>query len=724
MDSPFLKIKTQWLAKMKAAREQKKEFTRDGEEAMKFFRGPYDFLYGLKEGVPQSGDFLFVGESSGAPRPSVAMTINKVAEAVQIFGPVLYHRNPVRKVTPRELPMIPIQSLGDPNDPNVQQQFQQMAQSIQSERLHDKTRAALLQWYQDYTPLATDLKTESRQSIDEALIKGMGLLWPELWKPAATDMRIVASVHDSVDHLLIDCDMESRKNAKWTARVCTIPVWEFEAKYNLPPGTIKGSSESYSNKEFLEGEGGYGELARREGRTNNLISYYEVYSKMGMGPLMQGCDWDNDSKAIDKYGQFCYLVVCKELEYPANCPPSIWGNDQAMHQAVQWPTPYWADDQWPFAELVFHDVPNQVWPMSHFKPAIGELKFLNWAYSFLASRMKKSARDLIVAQKSIGEDFKRAILSGEDMELVQIDKVHGTIKEVVEVLKFPEVNGDMFKTIELVTNLFEQRTGLSELMYGESAHAYRSAEEANVKQSQLHIRPDDMVNKCEDWMTQIARLEALNARWQLEPQRDIQPLMGQIGAQWWSMFITPSDPTEILHQLEYRIEANSARKPNRDKDVADTNQAMQQLFPSLMQLATQHGQVGPVNALITVWAQANEWDASAFVIPEPPPPPPPPPDRPKIAIACDFATLVPELQNDIMQMAGVLPPPPPPPPPPQPGMPPTPPPAPPMPLTAAKPAPIKQPEPLLKAAPILPHQFIPGLPHPDHGKPKPPLRAT
>lgn len=715
MESPFLKIKTQWLAKMKAAKEQKKEFSKDGEECMKFFCGPYDFMYGLKEGVPQTGDFMFVGEANGNPRPSICMTLNKVAEAVQIFGPVLYHRNPVRTVTPRDLPMIPIQSLGDENDPNVQQMFQQMAQQVQGQRSHDKTRAALLQWYQDYTPNATDLKTESRNAIDEALIKGMGVMWPRLWQPAASQMRIVCTEFDSVDNLLIDCDLELRKNAKWIAKICTIPVWEFEAKYNLPPGTVKGSAESHSNKEFVDGEGGEGELARREGKTNDLITYYEVYSKMGMGPLMSGCEWDNDSKSLDKYGQYCYLVICKQLEYPANMPPSIWGDDQAMAQAAQWPTPYWADDTWPFAELVFHEVPKKVWPMSHFKPAMGELKFMNWAYSFLATRIKKSSRDIIVAQKSLGEEIKRVLLGGEDLELVQIEKSHGTIKEIVDILKFPEVNGDFFKAIEMVTHLFEQRTGLSELMYGETAHAYRSAEEANVKQSQLHIRPDDMVNKTEDWMSQIARLEALAARWQLDPKRDIEPLMGPIGAQWWGQFIAPSDPTEILHSLEYRIEANSARKPNRDKQVADANQAMQTLLPILAPLATEHGAVGPANALITVWAQANEWDASAFMIQPPPPPPPPPPDKPKISIACDFATLVPQLQNDIMVMAGVLPPPPEQ----QPGQPPPfIPPA--TPLTIAKPAPISAPQPILKAAPIQPHQFLPGILHPDHGKPVPP----
>ncbi len=495
----------------------------------------------------------------------------------------------------------------------------------------DKARATLLKWYQDYTPTATDLKTDSREAIDECLIKGMGVLWPQLYTPPGGQMRLVASCYDSVDNLLIDGDMESRRHAKWIAKICRIPVWEFEAKYGIPTGTIKqGSDESFSTRDTIDDLGGAAETARRQGRTNDLITYYEVYSKMGMGPLMSGADFTNDSKELDRYGQFCYLVICKELAYPANIPPQIWGNDQAISQAVQWPCPEWSDDCWPFAELVFHDVPKQTWPMNHFKPAMGELKFLNWSYSFLASRMKKSARDLLVVAKSANEDMRRALLSGEDFELIQIEKSHGkSIKEIVEVLQFPEINGDMFKVIEAVTHLFEQRTGLNELAYGETSHQYRSAEEAKVKQNQLSVRPDDMRNKVEDWMTQVSRMEALAARWLLEPQRDILPIGGPLYAQWWAQYVTPADPSEVLHQIEYRVEAGSTRKPNKDKETQDANDAMQSLFQPMFQVGMQMSHLNPdalrpVNALVVMWAKAHDLDPQPFLIPPPPPPPPPP----------------------------------------------------------------------------------------------------
>ena len=121
-------------------------------------------------------------------------------------------------------------------------------------------------------------------------------------------------------------------------------------------------------------------------------------------------------------------------------------------------------------------------------------------------------------------------------------------------------------------------------------------------------------------MTEVARAEALAARWHLQPQ-DLLPVMGQVGAMFWQRLVMPADPSELLHQLEYRIEAGSIRKPNREKEIDDANTANQFLFGPLFQLGMQTGQVGPVNALITRWTTANEIDPQPFLIQPPPPPP-------------------------------------------------------------------------------------------------------
>jgi hypothetical protein len=633
---PLRPVCNEWIAKLHLAHEHKqKQFQDEADEAMNFFNGPYDWLYGNKNPRAASG-FAYGGDSGDQPRPTFAMTVNKVAELVQLFGPALYHRNPVRKVNPRKPPLLPIETFGDPNDPQVQQMYLQMGQAVKQERTQDASRAALLEAYLNYTPAALDLKTESRWAIDEAVIKGMGLLWTELYTPAgAGGAKMVGSFFDTVDNLLIDPDMETLRESQWVARRCIHPYWKVERDFQLPEGTLKkwASLESYNNQSVISAQQD-GDYRRKQGLTSDLIVYWKIYSKMGLGGRLQGMR-DDLRPALDKYGDFIYLVVCDNCPFPINCPQELveaaFGEDemqagaaqQQMAQSLQWPTPYWADDSWPFTPISFHDVPRRVWPMSHIGPAMGELKFLNWAWSFLAGKVRTACRDFIAISKSAGEELKDRIKTGPDYTIIEVEAIHESIDKVVKFLQHPEFNPEIYKIIQGVTDNFEKRTGLTELMYGLSATQMRSAQEASVKGEQLTIRPDDMANKVEDAMSLLSRQEALCARWHLQGS-DVQAPLGPMGAQWWQQLVVPSDPSEILHQLEYRIEAGSAKKPNRSLDQANMQQAMQTLFTPLWQFALQSGQVTQVNALLTAWAKSIDLDATAFILPQPPPPQPAP----------------------------------------------------------------------------------------------------
>jgi hypothetical protein len=622
VDHPLRPITTGWIAKIKLALDYKRErFGIDADEAMRFYNGPYNFMYGMKYRTDSPG-FAYSGDAD-TPSPQFQMTVNKVAEMVQLFGPVLYHKNPNRQVSPRKEPMVPPEILGDPNDPNVQQMFGPMIQQLQSQRAVDAARASLLEAYLNYTPTALNLKDESRWAIDEALIKGCGLLWTELYTPVGGTAKLVGSFYDSVDNLVIDCDMESIKDAKWIAKRCVKPVWEVEEIYGLERGSLKGNLESYNAQAETNADPN-GMYKRAMGRSNDLLEYWEVYSKMGMGARLTGVD-PALRDTLDAYGNYCYLVVCDSIPYPLNVPPQVIdaADDQQVFLRVQWPTPFWADDSWPFSPLVFHQVPRQVWPMSHLKPAMGELKFINWAYSFIATKIKTACRDLIVCQKSLGEEIKNAILHGTDYELIELEAAHGTISEVVQFLSHPSFQGDIWKVIQAVEMNFEKRVGLTELMYGMSASSLRSATEAQVKNEQLQVRPGDMANKVEDWMTEVSRKEALAARWHLQAQQDIQPVLGPMAAWFWQQIMTTADPNEVIHQLEYRIEAGSIRKPNRDRDVQNMKDALQNLFQPLFQYAMTAGNVGPVNALLTGWAKSLDFDAKDFLLQPPPPPMPP-----------------------------------------------------------------------------------------------------
>lgn len=619
--NPFQSITKHWIAKIEKALEAKKDFQAQADLCMKFFDGPYDFLWDSR--TYKDGPMKFGGGEREFPIPTFQMNINKVAEGVQLFGPVLYHKNPNRKVNPRLEPLLPADVIGDPMDPAVQMQAQAMAQFVQQGRQIDKSRAILLEAYANWTPEATGLKAQCRMAIDESIITGMGLLHHKVYQPPGAAWKTIGSFYEPVKNLVFDPDMESFEDANWIAIRCVHPVWQVEEEYRVPPGKLKGSMESSGRQVEME-IAGDSNMKRAKGESNDLVVYWKIYSKMGMGNRLKGVDKGPDTQALDVFGRYCYLAVTSELDYPLNIPEEVWQDQEAIFQAVQWETPFWADDGWPVEPLVFHWVPSKAWPMSHFKPAMGELMFLNWAYSFVASKMATASKDIIAYQQAAGEELTRVLKSHQDYELLPISSKLGKISDVVAFIQHPPFQADFWPVVKEVMTLFEQRTGLNELMFGMSATQDRSATISQIKGEQIKIRPDDMANKVEDWMTNVGRREALMARYHLDPQMDVAPVLGKTAAYFWTQYVASADISEIVHSLQYRVEAGSIRKPNRDKEAADATAAMQQLLPIYVQYAQVTGNYNPVNALTRRWADSQQMEnVDDLMLPPLPPPPAP-----------------------------------------------------------------------------------------------------
>lgn len=623
-----------WVSKTKLAWEhKKKEFSDDAAECAQFFDGPYTFLFGPQRGADSTAlEF----HDTELPGPSARMTVNKTAELVQLFGPALYHRNPIRKVNPRKVVEPPPELYGDPNDPAAAMLFAQHQMGVAAQLAEDRVRADILERYLNYTPTALDLKTESRWAIVEALVKGMGCLWTEIHRPPGAVMGWSGTFFDSVDNLLLDPDAETFRQVKWVARKRCRPCWEVERDRGLPKGYLKSQSgmESYTQQASVATDP-YGDYRRKTGQTADLCVYYEVYSKMGLGGRLAGVAQDK-SELYEQLGDWVYLEVCEHCPYPLNLPPPYCdyfedpvANAQLLPEIqarCRWPTPYWADGQWPVTPLVFHWRPKKLWPMSHMKPGLGELRFLNWAWSFVAGKVRRSSRDFIAVAKSSSDELKNMIKHGPDYSVVEVEAVHKSIDQVVSFLQHPPFQKDIYDVMQGVAEMFDRRVGLTELMYGQSGRQYRSAQEAQVKSDAVNVRPDDMANSVEDAMTDVARKEAFAARWHLRGP-DVAAPLGPVGAELWEALVVPTDPAAVLYSLEYRIEANSARKPNKALEAANMGEAVQQLFAPLWQYAQMTGNVGPVNALIRDWARSRDLDPAQYLL-EPPPPPPAPEPAP------------------------------------------------------------------------------------------------
>lgn len=608
-----------------AAKYKEQQFGKWAKEGMRFLVGPYDFLYD-REYAKNNPFFKINSDSdeSDPPAPYFQMSLNLVAEMVDIFGPILYHRNPDRKVSPRDvdMPAVGIMTEGMSDDPALQEQMlqeeQAMQQSVEQQDARDAAIAGMLQWYLNYTPNKLGLKKHGRRAIDECIVLGMGCLWTELYTPKGANFKLVGSFFDSVNNLLVDPDAESIEDAMWISRTCVHPVWKVERDYGFKPGTLRANMESYSQQATMAADPD-GDWKRKTGQTADLIRYTKIWSKMGIGGRLKDAP-EELKRTLEMFGDYCYIVVAEGIPFPLNFGPDAQSQPLDMDQQTpfDWPTPFWVADSWPFVPVIFHEIPGQVWPRSILRSALGELVFLNWCFSFLAAKVSITCRDFLAIKTAAGEEMKNTILHGKDLSLIQMDQATGgSITDIVQFLQHPPINGDIYRLIEIVMHNFEKRTGLSELMYGMSATQMRSAEEASLKGNQLQIRPDDMTAKVEEAMSEVALNEAIAISWHLK-REDIEPVMGKANALYWERLVSTKSLSELAHSLQYRIEAGSAKKPNKERDAQNISQAMQNLLQPFFEAAAS-GQVDPFNHLLADWCKSVGLDPKGYMLQPPPP---------------------------------------------------------------------------------------------------------
>lgn len=643
-----------WEQKLQLAKDHRyKVFGKDAAQAMKYYIGPHDFVYerkGDKDGL------TVVGGDEPLNAPPFRMTLNKVSEMVQIFGPMLYAQNPVRVCKPRHTWKAPkVLSTGPEPDPNTppdmgtlsgyMQGLQKWVGDDQQAQMQDaimQGKADLIEQYLNYTPNELGLEGDFRLAIDQSIVSGRGTLWTEVYiepkgDPNEPDSKLIGSFFGDVEELLIDPDVKLVKDAKWIARECIEPIWKLERDYGLPPDLLKGTMDSVDTKAMV-GTSEEGTAAAKKGKTADLVRYWKVWSKMGMGVRLKDSQVSQSvmgpaAQLSEQFGDYVYMVLVPSVSYPVNMKPALVeaafanGDENAIAElrpAVQWPIPFWKDDEWPVTMIDPHPQFDCPWPISHLRPALGEQIFLDWGYSSLASHIHTSCRDFIIIAKSAGEDIRNTIINGKNLTIIELDAVNKSIKELVDFLQHPPINKDIFTILEAIEKNFEKRTGLTDMLYAQTGTQSRSAADASTKSSAMQIRTDDMAKCVEKAATSCARKEAIAARLLLTGQ-DVQPILGDQAAAFWDQYVASQDVRLVCREFDYRIEASSARKPNKDTDIANTSEAAQTIFPTLMQQAQAAMQAGnpdpwkAVNAFLRDWAKARGYLADDYLLPEPDP---------------------------------------------------------------------------------------------------------
>jgi hypothetical protein len=648
---PMKGLVEEWLKKIKIAQKVKWErFGQYAEEAYKFYNGAHDWMWNTQYSQGKGG--FLSKDSNRSAMPTFRMTVNRVFEAVALFGPALYHQYPNVMVTTVKPPVIAPEALGfnmlgvdtsmlqnmDPMtaqsmDPmqiqelqmamQQQQAYQELEQRAQYEEAQKSSCASVKQHLLNWIQVEGNKKIQSRRSITECIVKGAGYLMTELYQPRGSQRKYPRSVHVSCDDILKDPDASYHEDVQWVAIRRFRTVSGTLREFGLNPEDLKGHKQSFNSQVTPAAKKQARNNKENPGESFDMIEYYEIYSKNGFGDRLKATDKIKSKYSYEQFGDFCRIVVASGVDFPLNMPTwSLQEPDDALFLRSQWPIPYWTDEGcgngWPFAELGFYEDPGCVWPISLIKPAIGELRFVNWCMSFLADKVAASCVTYVAVLKDAAMEIQDSIKNKmAPFTVLELSQIFGkSISEVVSFLEAPSFAQDIWKMVAEVLDLIDKRTGLTDLVYGLTGTQIRSAQEAQIKDQNTNIRPDDMASKTEDWLSESAMKEIEAAAWGCSGE-DFATVLGEQGTYIWDTYVKGQDFENIVRDYKYRIEAGSARKPNKANRLRSLAEFSQMAMPGIQEQML-IGNVGPWNALMKDYGEAMDLDPSGYLI-EPPP---------------------------------------------------------------------------------------------------------
>lgn len=612
----FRPLQTAWLGKLETAyrSEPRKRFREEAEEAKTFYARSCAALWSSR----YAGRFM-----TGAVQvPRFPISINKTFEAIAVMVPNLLWDVPYRTVTPKKRWILEDETEEMlMQDPMLGPTLQQAAQADQMDLARADVTAKMMTLWLNYTGREVPdggLGEHAQLGIVDAFLTGRGVYFPRRYTyPSGTTTLTGVFREDPLD-LLIDPDCRMVKDAGWIALRHQDKYWVVEQRFQMPKDSLKHRATLESSAHY--GESGFmspettGQV-RGKGDINDTVVWYEIWSKQGPGTRF--CDIPDGLKQRleEVCGEYVYMAIASNVPYPLNCPPDAMRAgmmDEEVKQRFQWPIPTWTDGRWPCELQDFYLDPDSPYPIPPLSAGMGWLKFLNVMVPFLCNRVYNSSRNFIAILEGQIDNYKKYFDSGDDFSIIPVKAAVESIERAIKILEFPQTNMDAWKVVEMANEYFALATGLTPFIYGQKGTESndRSAEETATRARAAGVRIQFLQKRIGECQSRLGALESFCARWFVQG-KDLAPLGGQTAGLLWDMFVTTTPPEQIVREMIYEVAASSIRRPDRDRDRTNWQQAMQTLGQGFQEYAFQRGDFEPWNAMVAKWCEfldMNDYD--------------------------------------------------------------------------------------------------------------------
>ena len=616
-----------WCEMLTAADKARRPYLEVAHMCYAFYSGDHRFMYE----EPMRSRLL-----GSVPPPKTPVTINKAYEFVQVMGPYLFWERAGRTVKPRDSFQIDPNALGDANNPAFIQWFQQ---NMMQQGLVDAQARLAAEMMEKYLNYSSDEQPHTQAyhiglALIDGLVKGRGVLWPEVYSFPMSRRKLTGLFWDSSDRLLVDpdCYDPQFETAEFVCRVHHDPLRRVEKLFGYEHGALKGAGNLTNAKNvILANEDPISRFEKRQGKTHDIMTWYEIFSRTGIGTNLKheygGPHRVFQDRFDEVVGDFVRVCVSPGVPWFLNAPPSFLesANVQEVREAFAWPAKTFHEGQFPMAKLDFNPNTESAYPIPPLGPALGELIAMNMLTSALVERGYESRKVIIGCLGAVQKEWEQQLATDANPAILGLrEGVTNSIKEALQIIQYPGLNGDLEKALEMLNFRFEERTGLNATMYGSSTKIERTASGARSKEERAQGRVDRMALDVTAFVTDASNKERLLAADVIVPERDIPELLSPMGVFAWRQLITDQPLEVIARSMKAVVGATETRKPNRERDTANFHQVIGFMLPLLQQYAMSTGNTDPLNQFLGQYAKAIEADPQLWQLgPWLPPPPSP-----------------------------------------------------------------------------------------------------
>jgi len=511
-----------WQDRLRAGILAKTEFTSTAREVDNYFKSKHASLFDSSS----VRDYFMEFDGSAAVSVPIAAKIRSA------LGPHLYPLNPKRNVNPKG---------------------------------EDKVFLGLsrvLSAYINRTPREGKLAREFRKDIDDSLLRGRGFMRTGY----DTMQGIVTSWYVSSKNVLIDPDVDSWEDAEWIAIRQVLPLWR--AKRQIKDKWRKKNLKGNYRSLISGGEDGDAskDTDRTKGAalTNDLLEFYEIYSKMGAGQL--GHDFPDNYKEGDN--DFVKITVSLTHEVPLG--------------ESEWEAPLYLDKDWLLEPIDFVETLDELWPESTMGQILPLQKGIDLLTSLALNSCKMRGKFVMLGDADLPASAQKQIKYGTPSEYIPIKmKVGDDIRKKFMALPMGAAPAEIAEERAFLERQIEATTGLTSAVTGapEGQAKDRSATASRLRGQATNARLGDMRARVEEQATNVARHEALMVRLEL----DADELDGYVTTDDIGLFmvaITPSDQFTTLYGLGEIPVRDTRSEEERRSDTEGNVLTLEQIAPS------------------------------------------------------------------------------------------------------------------------------------------------